>query len=129
MPLAAPRPAAREYSPNELAVPARQGALIELTDLGSVELHDFGAHRWVVEVQYSQGVANLDDGLDADVVVAVQLGVAGKGLKFGASVGEVVAVRVDDRRSECAVVSSRDDEEVDLQRAPLAGVVLVRDTQ
>ena len=82
-----------------------------------------------MEVQYAKRVADLDDGLDADVVVAVQLGVAGEGLNLGSSIGEVVAVGVDDRRCERAVVSSRDDEEVDLQRAPCAGVVLVRDTQ
>ena len=70
-----------------------RGAFVERRDLGAVELHHFGAYAGVVEVEDTQLVADFDERLDAYVVVAVELGVAGKCLQLGPGVGEVESFR------------------------------------
>jgi len=102
------------YAGRASAIVAGEVAFVERANLGAIEFQDRGAYTEVVDVQYSQCCADFDDGFDAHVVLAVKLGIAGEGLQFGAGVGEVVAVGVDDRGAQGAVVAAG-DKEVDLQ--------------
>ena len=66
---------------------------------------------------------------DADEAIAELLSEVAKAPELGPGVRQIVAMWVDDGRSEGSVCAARHDDEVGLERRPLSIVILVGDAQ
>ena len=67
--------------------------------------------------------------LPEEFAIGEPLRIMRKTPKLRLRIGKVIAMGVHDRRCKGAIVPSGHDDEVDLQRPPLLGVVLVGDPQ